>query len=574
VARVLSFVLPPLAVLAILWFRFGGATWDAHLPLVFSGDALFYLAQTKSTMDHGWWWFNPSLGAPFGLTAATFAQNGNIDQAIVWVVSRFADSAIVVGSVSWMLMAALSAVTATWGFRRMGVTPAVAAAMSVLFALTPFALYRFIAHFTLVLYLLPIPATIAVLLASGEGTEPWPRRAWFAPLGGCILLGFNYVYFAFFGVFLISVGALVGAAVGRRAAPLRKGGLCVAAIVLATALNFVPNVVAWQAHGQPVGVKHVTAESEIFGLKIRHLIRPSGEHWFPPLQAWLDRDRAAGFLNETENTTGRLGLVGAIGFVGLVSVLLFPSAAAADGRANRVRAVALMALAAVLLATVGGFGSLFSLLVAADIRAYTRISPFIAFFAIAAVAFAIDRFGQTRPSAWKAAVLTAVLVLGVTDQAVAIGGRKIDVNGLRRDYSAVASVVGDLERALPAGAMVFQYPIRPFPVDAGADGIGIYEHFKPYLVSRQLRWSYPALNVDQRTWELGVLRLELVDVPRHLAREGFDAILLTRAALADKGDAFLKMARQPAAGVAVLVETERFIALDIRALRPGGAAGR
>ena len=572
-ARVLTFVLPPLAVLAILWVRFGGTNWDPNLPLVFWGDSLFYLAQAKSTMDHGWWWFNPSLGAPIGLTAVTFAQNGNVDQAIVWVVSRFADSVIFVGSVSWMLMAALSALTATWGFRRMGITPAAAAATSVLFALTPFALYRFIGHFNLVIYLLPIPATIAVLLASAEGSEPWSRRAWFVPLGGCVLLGFNYIYFAFFGVFMISVGALVGAAASRSLTPLRRGGLCVAAIVLATALNFVPNVVAWQAHGQPAGVKHVSAESEIFGLKIRHLISPSGNHWFPPLQAWLDRERAARFPNENENTTARLGLVGAMGFVGLVAVLLFPSAAAADTRTNRVRAVALMALAAVLLATVGGFGSLFSLHVAPDIRAYARISPFIAFFSIAAVALGVDRINinQSRRAVWKPAVLTAVLVLGVTDQSIAVGRQEIDMS-MRRDYTAVASMVADLERALPAGAMVFQYPVRPFPVDAGADGIGVYEHFKPYLVSRQLRWSYPALNLDQRSWELNVLRLELVDVPRHLAREGFHAMLLTRAALPDRGDALMKALRQP--GVSVLVETERFIALDIRALRPGGAAGR
>ena len=41
--------------------------------------------QSKSTIDNGWWWFNPMLGAPFGLDELAFPANSNVDQAIVWV---------------------------------------------------------------------------------------------------------------------------------------------------------------------------------------------------------------------------------------------------------------------------------------------------------------------------------------------------------------------------------------------------------------------------------------------------------------------------------------------------------
>ena len=50
--------------------------------------------QSKSTVDNGWWWFNPMLGAPFGLDELAFPANSNVDQAIVWAVSRFVRNAV------------------------------------------------------------------------------------------------------------------------------------------------------------------------------------------------------------------------------------------------------------------------------------------------------------------------------------------------------------------------------------------------------------------------------------------------------------------------------------------------
>ena len=560
--------------MAAVYLAFGGTAWNPRLPLTFWGDALFYLAQAKSTADHGWWWFNPSLGAPFGLYAATFPQNGNVDQLIIWAVSRFGGGIGLVTNLSWIIMAALSSVTATWGLRRIGVSRTTAIVMSVLFALTPFALYRFVAHFNLVIYLLPFPATIAVLLASGDGNARWDRRGWILPLVGCALLGFNYIYYAFFGVFLVGLGALIGAVAARTWAPIRKGTLFAAVIVLTTAINFVPNVIAWQRAGRPEGITHVAAESEYYGLKIRHLVSPPDEHWFPPLQFWLDKERAANFVHDNENMTSRLGTIGAIGFVGLISVLVFPSAAAAAGAVTRARAVAWLAIAAVLLAMVGGLGSLFSLLVSPDIRAYTRISPLIAYFSIAGVAIWLDRLHTSRRAWLGPSILVAVLAAGLSDQLVVLKLYSSQMPSVQRDYDSVATMVTELERVLPANAAVFQYPIRPYPADSGDVGIGVYEHFKPYLVSRQLRWSYPAMNPDQLGWQYEVANLAAADVPRHLARAGFQAILITRAALPDRGDRFAELLEQPSAGATRLATTERFIALDLRALRQNALAAR
>src|SRR5262249_36307121 len=161
------------------------------------------------------------------------------------------------------------------------------------------------------------------------------------------------------------------------------------------------------------GVTHIPAESEIYGLKIRHLISPTGDTWVAPLQAWLERERAARFANDNENVTARLGLVGAVSFLGLLAALILPSAMPPADRTRRLRAGGIRGVAAVLLATIGGIGGLFSLFVTADVRSYNRISPFIAFFSVAGLALWLD-----RPRAWltprvRVVLITSILIIGL-----------------------------------------------------------------------------------------------------------------------------------------------------------------
>ena len=124
VQRGLWWCLPPAIVSVFIWLTMGGRHWDPHLPVTYSGDGLFYLAQSKATIDHGWWWFNRSLGMPFGLSALLFAQDANVDQAIVWLLGRAVRDVFLAVNLAWIAMVALSSITAAWGLRRLGVSRA------------------------------------------------------------------------------------------------------------------------------------------------------------------------------------------------------------------------------------------------------------------------------------------------------------------------------------------------------------------------------------------------------------------------------------------------------------------
>ena len=70
-----------------------------------------------------------------------------------------------------------------------------------------------------------------------------------------------------------------------------------------------------------------------------------------------------------------------------------------------------------------------------------------------------------------------------------------------------------LERALPAGAAVFQLPAVPFPEAGPTRGMPDYEHALPFLTSHTLRFSYGHLRVaPARAWTRYVSHLPAADL--------------------------------------------------------------
>jgi hypothetical protein len=560
-----------LLVATALYVFLQGWRRDFGVPLTFSSDGLLALMQSKSTVDNGWWWFNPLLGAPFGLDELAFPANSNVDQAIVWTVSRFVRHTSTAINLAWMLMVVLSGLSASWCLRVLGASTSSSIVAGTLFALSPYALYRNIDHLWMVIYLVPFACTAALLLASGQLSEREPRRApHFFILIGCALLGFNYVYYAFFGCFLLAVASVAGFVACRRWRNLMAGGVCIAVITGCTLLNLAPSLYSWKQHGRPFILRDkVPAESEVYGLKIRQLVSPVFEHSFPPFRAWTRREGAAQFPIETENMSSRLGLVGTVGFLGLLSLLLVPTVVNRSDIGRLLSSASQLTLAAVLLGTVGGFGSLFSLLVSPQIRAYNRISPFIAFFALAAVALAIDSLLDTRARRRAAGLI--VLVLGLADQHMASAGLNAAHAGIAAEIPGLQAFVRDLESRLPDRAMVLQLPFRTYLTDSGIARMQPYDHLKLYMVSTTIRWSYPALSNDQVNWQLAAAGMDPGRLARQVAAEGFAAILVDRYGYDDNGAAVTAAIRETLGRDGVVGETARYTALDVRALASGGA---
>jgi hypothetical protein len=221
-------------------------------------------------------------------------------------------------------------------------------------------------------------------------------------------------------------------------------------------------------------------------------------------------------------------------------------------------------MAAVLLATVGGFGSLFALLVSPEIRGYNRICPFIEFFSLAAIALLIDAAFRRRSSRIAAAVV--VLAVGLLDQQGAAAGMNGEYGKIASELRPLKRFVTQLESRLPPNAMVLQLPFRTYLNDSGVERMQPYDHFKLYLVSRQIHWSYPAFSNAQTGWQEAASILDPARLPYQIVADGFAAIVVDRYGYPDNGAAVVAALRKGLRDQDVLAENGRYIALDIRPL--------
>jgi phosphoglycerol transferase len=562
--RLLGWLAQPVFVVVVVWGALGGPSFQFDTPLMFSGDALYFLAQAKATIDHGWWWTNPSLGAPSTLHAVLLPWGGNVDHLLVRITGLAVQNVASVVMISWLAMIATSGMTAAWCFRYLGVSPFGAWISGVLFALLPYVAYHNTTRFNLGIYLIPFAAAGAIRLATDE-TLHWTWKG-VRPLAvGAVVLCFNTVDYAAFGVLVIGMGAVAGAVFHRSDRPLRAGALLLCVMALAMVVVAAPRWSAWEREGEPGGVRNPPMTTDAYGLKIRHLLSPLPDHWFGPLRHWAQMQTEARFPLEVMNSGSRTGVVASAGLLALVTVLMVPSIVRNTPKRETVMAASRLGLASVLFATIGGFGSLLAVFGLVWPGPLALTAPFIAFFALAVLALLVD---DVRPQR-RSLMWTVVLVLGVSDQIVAFGPLTEHAPGIQREIRALHEVVERLERSRRATVVVFQMPVRPYPREGGVWQMGIYDHFRPYVLSRGARWSYPALSSAQLRWQDSVAQIAPRDLPAQLAREGFTTILIDRAGYEDNAVALIAGLETIPNAAVPIAGNERYIAMDLRfALTP------
>ena len=120
---------------------------------------------------------------------------------------------------TWMLMVGQCRHRSSGACARLGVSRAVAASCGVLFALSPYALYRNLEHMSLVTYLVPRVCTSPCILRPtrrgcmvGAGIDDWHRSC----------SGSTTSTTRSFGCFVLLVSVLIGWS-SRRLAVVRRG---------------------------------------------------------------------------------------------------------------------------------------------------------------------------------------------------------------------------------------------------------------------------------------------------------------------------------------------------------------
>jgi hypothetical protein len=234
-----------------------------------------------------------------------------------------------------------------------------------------------------------------------------------------------------------------------------------------------------------------------------------------------------------------LGLAGVAGFCWLMAV------SARHALARRPVPPQALAVGWILAyASIGGVTNLLAMFAGLQIfRATNRATVFLSAIAVLWLVMGLSRLTARFPAPLRLAAALLVAVLGVLEQLPrrAPGQTEAIAQKVRLDRE-----FGErLEAALGPSAMLFQTPMLDFPEAAPPHQLTDYEHFRPYLATDTLRFSYGSPRLQARgRWQRDLQHAPPATVVRTLESYGFAALYLNRKGFPDGGDALLRQIAQ------------------------------
>jgi hypothetical protein len=531
--------------------------WDAHLHTPFgvpTGDSAVSLMVIKMIVSHGSVFSDPHLGAPHGLELYDFPFFADLGSIVgTWLLGLFSSDPVAVFNAFFFLGFGVCAANAYLVLRVLGLPRGVSVMCGVLYGLLPYHFLRGQGHLHIGAYwavplagLLTLGALGHVRLfarrvTSGPRWASWLTPRTVATIGCALAVGTSLHYYALFTLMLLVLAGVIRMAAERRLRAAIVPVVLIGAVGIGTAAMIAPTLLYRAKHGTDELVAHrEPQEAEIYGLKLTSLVLPLSNHRFAPFRRVAHKYASTTAVN-AENGSATLGLTMSVALVVAVGALL---AAALAGRApprdgRLLRDSGLMGLLAFLLGTVGGGSALISYVLTPQLRGWGRISVFIAFFALVALAVLLARVGarlQRVPYGRVAfsAGLVALGVLGVLDQTAPTF--KPDYAGSLAVWRTDSRFVRAIDQQLPAEAMVLQLPYVPFPENPPLNRAQDYDELIGYLHSDDLRWSYGAIKGrDPEDWGAAMSDVSMRKLVPAAAAAGFRGIYVDSFAYADGG---------------------------------------
>jgi phosphoglycerol transferase len=515
------------AALCVLMLCLFFKIWHADLrvPFYYIGDSLFYAMSTKGLIENGWYWQNPAIGAPGILQMYEFPTFDNGVVVVMLLISMFTSNPFLVMNLYYLLSFPLITIASLYVLRKFGLSYVPALFGSLLYAFLPFHFLRNQHHLVLnAYYVVPFGIMVTLWLAREE-LRPRTKK-FIASVLICIVLGSSGVYYPFFFCFLLLVGGALGT---LRVHKLRPAVMAVIFTALTTAtviINLSPALYYQYKNGHAGAMQRVPREAETYGLKISQLLLPITVHRVNALDRFKRVHNANSMVSENDSTS--LGLIGSIGFLALIIQLVLRKELVAGAR-GLLQDLSAFNLLSVLLTTIGGFGLLFSLYISSAIRCYNRISVYIAFFCFMTIGIFLDtiyrRLRKGRNIFY--AVLAVALVIGFLDQTSLWYVPSYASNKV--DFVSDEQFVKQIESSVPAGSMIFQLPYVQFPETPPFNKMVDYDHFRGYVHSKNLRWSYGSIkNRDVDRAQQGVASLPPEELVQNLVFAGFNGLYIDR----------------------------------------------
>ena len=529
---------------------------------------------------------NPQLGAPY---IANWDDYPCTEQFHVFIAGILAKAIGVFAAVN--LLAVMSHVLAVLGFyaacRALNYRWEWSSVGALLFGFASYIFARSEHHLT-VAYVAHVPLVILVFrwaIAGGEGpapaVAPAPASAvkrggkepaaaasrqaelgksageavlnppgllddtrFYLALAVAVFTGLNHVYYTNMLVQLAGIAFLYHAFQRRWACAGRAAAVAATGLGAFLAIN-LNTFWASHMHGpNPVAVSRVFQWLEFSGFKLADMFIAPPSYWIPGLARWGERYFAEVVLKGEVPYGSYIGLAGIAAFVWLVVEAIRNVGQTAFKRPPW---EALVIAWVVIYSTVGGLNCWVGSLGFILFRSSTRYTIYILALVLM---FAVRRL-STVSAKWSAetrlAIAAGILLVGLWDQVPR--GTNENQDAIAQAVASDRSFTEQMEARLQPNSMVFQVPIMNFP-ESPAAGVTPYDHFRPFIYSKALRFSFGDVKGrPQSGWqgELGLLSpAALMD---KVESYGFGALYLNLAGFADRGKTYLDAAATRGAAV-------------------------
>ncbi|HWB58669.1 MAG TPA: hypothetical protein VG733_04220 [Chthoniobacteraceae bacterium] len=461
---------------------------------------------------------NPRLGAPYG---ASWNDYPNNEQFQLFFTGLLADSIglMAAANAAMLLLFVLAAVAFYFVCRQFRCAWQWAFAMALVFAFAPFLFAHGQHHMTIIaVWHIPLCLLVCQWVSTGEGLRWKGWRFWFAA-GVAIFAAVQNVYYAGMFLQLLALGCVLQLLRGRWRAALPP--MAVGALVMATFLAMNVNTFVYHHKYGPnsVAVTRVYEELEWTGMKLIDFFMP-WQHRIGAFQKWSEWYYGHAYVHGETPPATYLGIVGIAALAWFLARVLRRSVFA---RPARPVPLAMLQFAWIFaFSMVGGFNGLLGAVGFILFRATARYSIFLLCILLLFLARRLSCMTAKSP-ALAGGLALAVVALALWDQTPPWKSAQ-DVQATAALVNSDRKFAEGMEKHLPESALVFEMPIMDYPENKGTKVLS-YEHFRPYLFTQTLHFSFGGEKGRPRAdWEHWLDNLPPKDFAMELERYGFSAV--------------------------------------------------
>jgi len=526
-------------IICFFIFIYGVNSENIFTPWIYSGDALSAYQNIQNIKDSGWVHSNPRLAAPFKYTNVDFMviSADNIGNLIIKILLLFSNNIWFSINVFYILNCFTIAIITYFVIINFKINNLIALMASLSYALLSYFFLRGISHIFLSMYqFVPLGFLLCYWLFTDDNFFKINKHFFLykrniIALIFCFLIANNgNGYYPVFSCFFFLITGLLKNEfkINKKMLP---SILIITSITFLFIINLSPNIINRILNGKntEVAIRHVN-ENEYYGLKITQLFIPTNSHQINIIKNVVSK-ASQGILNAEGSAF--LGLFGSIGCLFLFIYLFIPIKDTFSSRLLFL--LSRLNIAAILLATIGGFSLLFAYIITPQLRAFNRISIFIAFFSILTFSIILNYFDEKVNKKYKKIFNYSIIVFTIFciffQYPHSIKNKYLEksdnVIKFKETYASDKEFISRIENSVPRESMIYQLPFHRYPEEPPKNKLSDYIPFIGCLNSENLKWSYGAIkgrypdywhqNVDSLPLDLKINILSLV---------GFEGILI------------------------------------------------